>query len=145
MVEMEAEQQMIDTSKTECGETLIKVQIEPASRATAKMPVINPTVEFWGVSTRRANAPLKSPVNEIEHTLHRGRRANKSKVAHLEPVTSISMLSLQAESAEGTARSWIDTHRTVCMYVDFFWNARARAATLQWRYSGVTVALHNFK
>ena len=40
------------------------------------------------------------------------------------------------------ARSWIDTYCMVCMYVDFFWNARARAVALQWRYSGVTVTLH---
>ena len=101
LVEMEAEQQMLDTSKTECGEPSITVQIEPASKATAKTPVIKPTVEFQGVSTRRAKVPLKSPVDEIEHTLHRGRRANKSKVVHLELATSISMLSPQAESAEG--------------------------------------------
>ena len=49
--------------------------------------------------------PLNSPVvDEIEHTLHCGRRANKSKVAHLEPATSILILSLQAESAEGTEK-----------------------------------------
>jgi len=42
------------------------------------------------------------------------------------------------------ARSWIDTYCTVCMYVDFFWNARARGdvtVALQWRY----MTLHNFK
>ena len=62
---------------------------------------MKPTVEFQGVSTRRAKVPLTSPVDEIEHTLHRGRWANKSKVVHLELATSISMPSPQAESAEG--------------------------------------------
>ena len=39
-----------------------------------------------------------------------------------------------------SARSWIDTYCTVCMYVDFFFGMRARARR---RYSGVTVALHD--